>query len=302
MTAPPPLPPPATVPCVLDDLPAEDYHRIVALSAGALKRIKVSELHLWAAQFDPEREQVPPGPAFKNGTRAHCATLEPHALIDRYVIVPPDAPRRPTAAQINAKKPSQETLAAIDWWTDFEREHGSKEVCTVEEMAASNAQAASLHAHPVIGPLLAAPGGKAECSAFWHDPATGVLCKCRPDFRSPAGNEGGVIIMDVKTAIDASPKGFAKAVANYGYHRAAAHYSDGYALATGKPVLGFLFAVVESSPPYAAAAYMLDDETLDKARAINAALGERYATALRTNTWPGYPDEVGVLSLPPWAF
>jgi exodeoxyribonuclease VIII len=283
VTAPAPLPPPATVPCVIDDLPAEDYHRIVALSASALKRIKVSELHLWAAQFDPERVHGEPTPAMKNGTRTHCAALEPSALAGRYLIRPPEIDGR--------SKEGKAWLANVP---------ASVEVCTVEEMAASQAQAASLRAHPVIGPLLAA--GKAECSAFWLDPATGVLCKCRPDWLSPAGNEGGVIIVDIKTAIDASPAGFAKAVANWVYHLQAAHYSDGYALATGKPVLGFLFAVVESSPPYAAAAYMLDDETLDKARAINAALGDRYATALRTDTWPGYPEEVGVLSLPPWAF
>jgi hypothetical protein len=282
MTARASLPPPATVPCVIDDLPAEDYHRIVALSAGALKRIKVSELHLWAAQFDPEREHGDPTPAMKNGTRTHCAVLEPHALAERYTIRPPDIDGR--------TKEGKAWLASVP---------ASVEVCTVEEMAASQAQAASLRAHPVIGPLLAA--GKAECSAFWLDPKTDVLCKCRPDWVSPAGNEGGAIIVDVKTAIDASPAGFAKAVANWAYHLQAAHYSDGYALATGKPVLGFLFAVVESSPPYAAAAYMLDDETLDKARDINAALGERYATALRTDTWPGYSAEVGVLSLPPWA-
>jgi hypothetical protein len=283
MTAPMPLPWPDNVPCVLDDLPAEDYHRIVALSAGALKRIKVSELHLWAAQFDPERTHSEPTPAMKNGTRTHCAALEPHALAERYLIRPPEIDGR--------TKDGKAWLASVP---------AGVEVCTADEMAASQAQAAALRAHPVAGPLLAA--GKAECSAFWLDSATGVLCKCRPDWTSPAGDEGGAIILDVKTAIDASPAGFARACVNFGYHLQAAHYADGYALATGKPVLGFVFAVVESSPPYAAAAYMLSDEDMDKARAINAGLAERYATALRTNVWPGYSPTVELLSLPPWAF
>jgi PDDEXK-like domain of unknown function (DUF3799) len=280
--APSPLPPPANVPCVIDDMLAEDYHRIVALSAGALKRIKVSELHLWSAQFDPDREHGEPTPSMKNGTRTHCAALEPHALAERYMVRPPEIDVR--------TKDGKAWLASVP---------SGVEVCTAEEMAASQAQAASLRAHPIIGPLLAV--GQAEVSAFWIDPATGVLCKCRPDWVAPAG-DGGRILVDVKTAIDASPQGFAKAVANFGYHMQDAHYTDGYALASGKPVLGFLFAVVESSPPYAAAAYMLSDEDRERARGINAELGRRYATALRTNTWPGYSAEVGLISLPPWAF
>ena len=91
-------------------------------------------------------------------------------------------------------------------------------------------------------------------------------CKCRPDSVNPAGN-GGVILLDLKTCQDASAEGFPKSIARHGYHLQAAWYSDGYERASGQKVLGFVFACVESESPHAAAAYMLDDESLDKARA-----------------------------------
>jgi exodeoxyribonuclease VIII len=136
-------------------------------------------------------------------------------------------------------------------------------------------------------------------SSFWFDPATGEHSKCRPDWESPAGD--GVILLDLKTCQDASPAGFARAVVNFGYHLQAAHYSDGHAIASGKPVLGFVFACVEAEYPHAAAAYMLDDDAMAKARAKNRELAELYAACKAAGAWPGYVDTIQPLSLPAWA-
>ena len=81
----------------------------------------------------------------------------------------------------------------------------------------------------------------------------------------------------------------------------AAWYSDGYELATGQRVHGFVFAAVESAWPHAAAAYMLGDDVLDKARAENRRLLNRYAECKRTNIWPGYEAGIQHINLPRWA-
>ena len=266
---------------VIDDMPAEEYHSILAVSAGGLKRLKQSPLHFWGAQIDPAREHGEPTPARKAGTLAHCAILEPHALVERYLIRPAGVDGRTTLGKA--------WLASVPAGID---------VCTADEMATALRQAAAIRALPEIGALLG--NGRPEVSAFWIDTATGELSKCRPDWVSPAGD--GVILLDVKTAIDVSPAGFAKAVVNWSYHLQAAHYSDGYAMASGKPVLGFVFACVESTRPHAAAAYMLDDEALDRAREVNMRLRHLYAECRRSNTWPGYAETIQPLSLPPWAF
>lgn len=261
-------------------MPAEVYHSIHAMSAGGLKRMAQSPAHFYGLQLDPDRP--PPGeptPALKNGTLAHCAMFEPAAFHDRYVVKPAGHDGRTTVGKA--------WLAA----------NASREVIEAAAMLAAKAQADAIRRLPDIAALLSE--GEPETSAFWIDDLTGELCKCRPDWTSPAGD--GVILVDGKTTQDASPAGFGRSIWNYSYHLQAAWYSDGYELATGKKVHGFVFAAVESAWPHAAAAYMLDDEVLDKARAENRRLLNLYAECKRTGVWPGYPPQIQPITLPRWA-
>lgn len=293
MNAPEPLPL-----GLLKDMPAERYHATHAMSAGGLKRMRQSPAHFYGMQLDPERpEPGDPTPALKNGTLVHCAIFEPEALSKRYTILPDNAPTRPTARQRDAKKPSDDTLAAIAWWRDFEARHAGAEIVDAAQMTAAKAQAAALRRLPDIAALLAE--GFGESSAFWIDPATGELCKCRPDWVSPAGD--GVVLVDGKTCQDASPEGFGRAIWNFDYWLQAAWYIDGFEAATGLRVHGFVFAAVESAWPHAAAAYMLGDDVIDKARAENRRLLNLYAECKRTGTWPGYQSGIQIVNLPAWA-
>lgn len=262
------------------DLPAEVYHSIHAMSAGGLKRMKQSPAHFYGLQLDPNRpEPGEPTPALKNGTMVHCAIFEPASFHDRYVV-------RPDGLDMRTKegKAWAATVAGM-------------EIITAEQMNAAKGQREALLALPEIASLLA--DGVGESSAFWIDETTGELCKCRPDWVSPAGD--GVVIVDGKTCVDASPEGFSKAIWNFAYHLQAAWYADGYEKATGKTVHGFVFAAVESAWPHAAAAYMLGDDVLDRARAENRRLLNLYAECKRTGVWPGYGSQISLINLPRWA-
>jgi exodeoxyribonuclease VIII len=268
------------------------------MSAGGLKRMQKSPAHFYGMQLDPNRPEAgDPTLAMKNGTLVHCALFEPDALASRYVCVPADAPRKPTEVQRNAQKPSPETLKAIAWWDAFERDHSGAEIVTDEVMTIAKAQAASVRALPDVAALLA--DGYGEASAFWIDQQTGELCKCRPDWTSPAGD--GVILVDGKTCQDAGPEGFGRAIWNMDYHLQAAWYSDGFEAATGLRVHGFVFAAVESAWPHVAAPYMLGDDVLAAARRENRRLLNRYAECKRTGIWPGYAAGIQLINLPAWA-
>jgi hypothetical protein len=67
-------------------------------------------------------------PAMEFGSLVHCMVLEPEKLEKRYVRVPNDAPKRPTSVQLNAKKPSEETLKAIEFWNQFNSENENKTI------------------------------------------------------------------------------------------------------------------------------------------------------------------------------
>ena len=262
------------------DMPAEVYHATHAMSAGGLKRMRQSPAHFYGMQLDPNRpEPGEPTPAMKNGTLVHCCIFEPHAVDARYVI-------KPDGMSLSTKEGRA--------WKEA---NAGREIVDAEQMAAAQAQAAALRRLPEIGALLSE--GFGEASAFWIDAATGELCKCRPDWTSPAGD--GVILLDGKTCQDASPEGFSRQVWNMDYWLQAAWYSDGYEKATGKRVHGFVFAAVESAWPHAAAAYMLGDDVLERARAENRRLLDLYAECRRTGVWPGYVNTIQQINLPAWA-
>ncbi len=265
---------------LVKDLPAEKYHAIQAMSAGGLKRMRISPAHFYGVQLDPNRP--PPGdptPAMKNGTLVHCAIFEPDQVAARYVA-------KPDGMSFASKEGKAWREANAD-----------REPVDAEQMAAALAQADALRRLPDVGALLSE--GFGESSAFWIDEATGELCKCRPDWCSPTGE--GVVLLDGKTCQDASPDGFGRAVWNMDYWLQAAWYSDGFEAATGLRVHGFVFAAVESAWPHAAAAYMLGDDVLDKARRENRRLLNLYAECKRTGVWPGYLPGIQIVNLPAWA-
>lgn len=263
---------------VIHDLSNSDYHALPWLGSSGIKKLARSPRHFRAAS-DPGRPPEKASDAMRAGTLAHCAILEPEQLAARYAVKPAGHDGR--------------TVAGKAWMA----EHAHLEVVSADEFEAATRQAAAVRSLPEVGALLGV--GRPEVSAFWVDEDTSIGCKCRPDWVAPAGD--GVILIDVKTCQDASPLAFPKSVARFGYHLQAAWYVDGYAKASGKPVLGFVFAAVEADYPHAAAAYMLDDESLERGRAECRRLLALYRHCLVQDEWPGYPQTIQPIGLPAWA-
>jgi hypothetical protein len=273
-------------PAIVYGLSNEDYHRKArGVSKSALDKIARSPAHYYAAYLDPAAPPWPdPTPAMRAGTLAHCATLEPAEFDARYVVSPEGIDRR--------------TKAGKEAWEEFQASAAGREIIGAEERAKAFAQAASVLRLPDVAEAMET--GHAEVSMFWTDCETGLACKCRPDWIHSCG-DAGVILLDLKTTKDASPREFAKSVANYRYHVQAAFYSDGFEAATGRKVLAFIFAAVEGDYPYQAAAYMLDEAAMQAGRAEYRRNLRTLAECRTTNEWPGYSSAIEMLSLPAWA-
>jgi len=283
------------------DLDIDAYHAdTTAISKTGLDLIERSPAHYFAEYLDPAR---PPKaddetPARLVGHLAHCAILEPAEFERRYVTLPPDAPRKPTSAQWNAKNPSADSMMAMAWWRDCLAANEGRTVITHAQRETALRQAESVLRLPDIRDALA--NGRPEVSAYWRDPVTGVLCRCRPDWVHDAG-ERRVILVDVKTYSNASPGEFARQIARMRYEVQAAYYSDGYAMAANVEVLGFIFLAVETEYPYAASAVMLDEASLETGRTKYRRNLDTYAACLRSGQWPAYSNAIGVVGLPTWA-
>jgi exodeoxyribonuclease VIII len=266
----------------MDGLPNADYHAGPGLSVSGAKRLLKSPWHYRALALPHDAPPKAPTPAMVNGTLVHCALLEPGEFHARYV-VGPDVDKR-------AKE-----------WKAFIAAAGDREVITPLQHDAAMRQADALRAVPQVAELLATAGGKSERSIWWRD-QLGLLRKCRPDFLAPVAHGKGAVLLDVKTASDASPEGFAKACANFHYHMQDPWYCEGVSAALGVEVHGMVFAVVESEFPHACAAYMLSDESRALGRELNARALSVYASCIASGKWPGYPQDIQVIDLPRWAF
>ena len=268
---------------------AEDYHKTRALNSSAFSDLEKSEEHYFAKYLDPQREPDKPSDEMDLGTAVHQAVLEPKLFVENYIVIPTTAPKKPTKAQLEAKSPSDKTIESIAWWDAFYKENKGAKFISLKDFEVVTKIALMVRSHPTASAIF--NSGVAERSVFWKDERTGVLCKARLDFIS---DEFSAVI-DLKTARDASARGFARAVRSRGYHRQAAWYMEAYTQVYGKPPKNFIWAVWETSPPYAVAFYSPHPADLERARGDILILKDRYARALETNVWRGYPEEIQVL-------
>lgn len=285
-------------PGIVLDLDIDRYHGGPGISKTGLDRINRSPAYFYAMSLDPNRPPEKERGGQLEGALAHCAVLEPGEFRHRYAVLPADAPRKPTDAQWNAKKPGADSIAAMDWWRGWLADNTGKTVITADQYDVAMWQAESIRKLPDIAEALAV--GAAESSAFWIDPETGVLCRCRPDWAHPVG-ESGAILIDVKTYSDASPEEFARQIARKRYHVQDRFYSDGYSLASKRQVLGFVFVAVETEWPFAASAVMLNEQSRYQGAADYRRNLDTYAECIKTNEWPGYSTGIETVSLPAWA-
>ncbi len=243
------------------------YHAHPALGSSRLRELLRSPAH-FKANLRRETE------ALALGSLVHTLVLEPHAFPERYVVTPKIDGRTKEGKAAKAAL-ADDPRIAVDG----------------ETMAEASACATSIMGHIVYKQIRDA---QVEHTVFWTDKETGIECKARFDVLGP-------LLVDLKTTRDASPKGFQRAIATYGYHIQAAHYMAG-AIANGMEPRGFLFACVETSPPYLPAGYLMGNPTLEQGERERREALTTYAQCLRDDRWPGYNDDrIEVIDLPNWA-
>ena len=278
----------------------EAYHAADGISKSHTDAAAAGPQHYWAKYIDPNRQPFAPTDDMRIGTLIHAAVLEPDEVGNRYIVLPEEAPNRPTSRQINAKKPSPETLAAIDWWREFEEKAKGKEIVPAEWLETAWNCRKAIFAEPYASRLLS-NGGTAEQSIFATDPETGILMKCRPDFLTPQG-----IMVDIKSARDASEDGFGRAIGDRRYYVQHPFYGDTFKHAFGETMKHFFFVAVEKTYPYNVGVYYLDEEQIEKGR-------ERYKKDIRViqevrsgnGEYPGgYTAKTGPrrANIPPFCF
>lgn len=257
-------------PAILDNLPNAAYHERSEISATALKTIDAATPAHLVGEIRKET------PAMRFGTLVHTAVLEPEDLDLTYAAFEGDRRTKAVKEQI------------------AEAQDAGLEIISVEDRDRALRISEAVHALPDSRALLEDPDRMVEASVLWRHKGDGIACRARPDLVSQG------LCVDLKTARDASPRGFADAAARLRYPIQAAHYMAGLEAAFA-PCDGFAFIAVETEAPFCAAIYDLPKQALAEGRARRDRALDLLTRCRAKGHFPGYPARSS-LDLPVWAF
>lgn len=270
-------------PGLYKEIPFDEYAEWDAVNATILNGLSRTPAHVRYELLHGGKE---PTPSLDLGWLVHLAVLEPERF-EAEVVVPPKVDRRTKVGKAE--------------WAKFQAEHGDAILVDADTYAKVNAMAVSVFQHETAAEFFQRPG-QTEISIVWDDKEFGLRCKARIDRVSSIGD--WPIIGDLKTARNAARSAFERAIHNYGYHVQAVHYLAGLEALypTGGMHRRFVFFVVESEAPYLCAAYELDEAAIAEAETVRRRHLATWKQCIETGNYPGYPQGIDYVSLPPWAF
>ncbi len=278
---------------VIHGMDIDEYHSHPAVSRSGLLLIDRSPQHYWWQYLSGQAKKIDTD-ALRIGGAFHTLILEPHTFNDRAVVIPEGAPKKPSITQLNAKKPSDDTIAAIQWWANWEQFRAGRTSLSQDEFAEMQAMADAIRNQPVSAKVLV-ESGNIESSFFWTDPDTGVQVKARPDYYREDG-----IVLDLKTTASANKEDFQRSIINYGYDIQVFMQMEGIERVTGRRPESFVFVCVEKTPPYATAFYVADNDLIECGRFRYHKLMAKFADCQRSGIWPGYGALIQPITVPDW--
>ena len=259
-------------------MPATDYHRIKALSAGMVWAMSNDcPLKGWlSSPWNPNREVVNAN-HFDIGTALHLAVLEAEEFEERTVVHGFD----------DYRKKEAQLIRDVAWDED-------KTPLKPSELAVVNGMRDAILSHPVACDLL--QNGEPERSIVWQ--WDGLPCKARPDYLSDDRRN----VLDLKTTTTVNPRVVARKAFNEGWHLRAAWYTAAVAsINAGVLPDHYLFVVAETKAPHLVEIFELDERALLLGDRLIQKELPRAAECLRTGVWPSYGNgEITKLVLPSW--
>ena len=250
---------------------AEYHGRKTHLSSTNVRTHKKNKKQF---KYSLTHELVKQTKAMADGTAVHAFFLERDKFNSDFVIKPADM-------RLNTK-------AGKEW----AQEHQSKII--IDSELGNNLYEMEKSFMDSPARLIYDKQGQSELSYFWDDLGL-VKGKCRPDWISNDGN----IVVDIKTTTDASPYGFQKSIANWGYHLQLGWYLRGLQK-LGLPAKEFIFIAIEKTPPFSVGVYRANKDMITYANDEINNLVYDIDESLKSDDFPDYTPEIMDLGLPNW--
>jgi PDDEXK-like domain of unknown function (DUF3799) len=245
-------------------------------------------------------------PAMRFGNLVDCLVLTPDDFPDKYIIVPEDMPARPSSASYETfergGKNAPHVLSAIKRWQEFEamvqEQENAINTAAIDQAAAAGLPpprtkrievitqewfkealliANRVHTNPVSKKYLAMIE-QTQVRMKWRNRETDLPVVGFIDGDSPS------VIVDFKTAEDASREGFISQAYKLGYHIQCGAYLDGAATLQHR-YPDYVNIVVEKSPPYGVAVYRADKDYIKLGSAHYQFLLQSILYCKENNLW-----------------
>lgn len=271
-----------------------EYHAHPAWSASRLKlAVTGTMLDYWAREEAPERVPFMPTDDMRQGSLVDCLLTELANFDAKYAVLPENAPKKPTATQLKAKKPSVDTLLQMEWWDNFQAENIGKEIINAAWLANALSVIERLRSDPHIGPILAKPRSS-QVPHFWTD-EQGRECRYKPDIETTDGE-----LWDLKKTRSANPRLFRAQSYSLAYDlQVGGHYRLGFTDRHGaEPVRSGIIAF-EWKWPHNCSLLVADDEFIEMGLERRELAFSNIAECKKTGNWPSYGE--AILSPPSYA-
>lgn len=257
-----------------------DYRAHPSLSQSEFAWLLKSELH-----FQYRKDLTKETEAMRFGTAFHKAVLEPTEFKTSYGVLPE------FWGTTQDGKPSTQSKDAKEKKRIFLEKNKDKLWLSDDDMSRLTFMLNSMSNNEDINELGLLAGGESEVVAVWE--RNGVACKGRIDKFFPNHPKFGRLIVELKSASDASEESFAKEMHKRHYDHQAAFYDYAF-----KPD-NYLAVVVESSFPCPIGIYNLKP-WLELGNKKNEKCFERLKNCTNTSTWAGYTRGVKDSMPPSW--
>lgn len=190
------------------------------ISASFLERLK----NPYEAYHAPRKESS----VFDKGSLIDCLWLTPDEFTSRFMIEPENVPRKPTPAQINAAKPSPETVKQIAEWAAYQQRCSGRTIIGKEMYENAQRIIEALNNHPDADEVRKVSEPQVMAVApLLHSGKTytrKVLVDMVPDDRSAYGDA----LFDLKIWNVIEDEDIMRRTANWDIHMRAAFYLDTY--------------------------------------------------------------------------
>lgn len=259
-----------------------------SVTSSVLRKLEVgSPLHVWAFHYlNPDRYDDADRGALRMGRAMHSWVEGGRQALERdFIVIPSDAPSKPTKAQLASEKPSPTAIRSISFWEAVSErlEATGRSLISQAEYETIAAMGEALAADPLASAVV---GGEPEITMAWKDEETGLWCLSRLDNLTGDG-----LLSDYKKISTAyrpmTPALCRRRIEDGGYHQQLAFGAEGYFNITGNWPTDCALVFQEDKPPYAAITIAVGGDPLYWGMCANHRSLRLFRQCLDADHWPG---------------